>query len=416
MGLDGFAINIGDPTGDWVATNLQNLFTYAASSYSGKFCLFISMDFYALKNAGKKISDYSTHFNNYLGNDAWCKDAGSGKPMVSTFSDGGLLNTDFTSWQSTLPKSIYFIPDFDGTQGYYSAADGWWSYWGDVVDGLFSWESAWPEIGSTTPQGDVSQDVTVMKGATSHSKGYMIAVSALQYKDSYNTNEYRPGSLNLPNRMANVLAMSPQPEYAEIITWNDAPESHYIGDAWPEANQDAQPSLYTNSSHKGWAPLIRSFAEAFRSGGSAASMAPQLADATASYKAVGSLWYKTIFQDTTCSGTGQYQVKPAGFDMSNDSADWAVVVAAGQTGLQARFLSNGVAINTTNLVPGLNKGETPSMTAGDQEMQVLDASGTVLYATTAGRCPSHDCVDGIYNMNPQVVELVPAANARTSQC
>lgn len=35
----------------------------------------------------------------------------------------------------------------------------------------------------------------------------------------YNTNLYRPGELNLPERMKNVLEMSPAPEYAQVVTW-----------------------------------------------------------------------------------------------------------------------------------------------------------------------------------------------------
>ena len=35
----------------------------------------------------------------------------------------------------------------------------------------------------------------------------------------YNTNIYRPGELNLPKRMENILSMSPSPENVEIQTW-----------------------------------------------------------------------------------------------------------------------------------------------------------------------------------------------------
>lgn len=35
----------------------------------------------------------------------------------------------------------------------------------------------------------------------------------------YSTNLYRPGNLNMPVRMRNILSMSPQPDLVEIITW-----------------------------------------------------------------------------------------------------------------------------------------------------------------------------------------------------
>lgn len=63
-----------------------------------------------------------------------------------------------------------------------------------------------------------------------------VALSTLQYKDSvivanssvenlrliyskYSTNLYRSGNLNMPVRMRNILSMSPQPNFVEIITW-----------------------------------------------------------------------------------------------------------------------------------------------------------------------------------------------------
>ncbi len=87
---------------------------------------------------------------------------------------------------------MYFIPMFDDTSGYYDAASGvsipswlltsklmstqWWSYWGGLVDGLFSWEAAWPAVGDTdlSSVGDVSLDMPVMGASSVNKKGYMI--------------------------------------------------------------------------------------------------------------------------------------------------------------------------------------------------------------------------------------------------
>lgn len=64
-------------------------------------------------------------------------------------------------------------------------------YWGDVVDGIFSWESAWPErmgVGGLFP-GDVSVDLLPLKGAHAHNAPYMMGLSPMQYKDSVSRNE-----------------------------------------------------------------------------------------------------------------------------------------------------------------------------------------------------------------------------------
>ena len=62
--------------------------------------------------------------------------------MISTYSSGGLSNTNWTGksvlgpskdrnlmtrsadWKNTLASVMYFIPDFDETDGYYGAASG----------------------------------------------------------------------------------------------------------------------------------------------------------------------------------------------------------------------------------------------------------------------------------------------------
>ena len=116
------------------------------------------------------------------------------------------------------------MPDFDETAGYWTGDDAWYYYWGDVVDGLLSWESAWPSRnggpGGSYP-GDIAPDVPVMNGATANSKAYMMPVSSLQFKDSYGTNIYRPGDLALPQRLYNILdnVQGIDPTLLQIISW-----------------------------------------------------------------------------------------------------------------------------------------------------------------------------------------------------
>ena len=89
---------------------------------------------------------------------------------------------------------MYFVPMFDDTDGYYDAASGvsfpkpwihsaleltstqWWSYWGALVDGLFSWEAAWPAVGdgSSADDGSMSPDMPVIDAASDNSKSYMV--------------------------------------------------------------------------------------------------------------------------------------------------------------------------------------------------------------------------------------------------
>ena len=102
--------------------------------------------------------------------------------------------------------------------------------------------------------GDLSLDMPVINATKAHQKGYMIGqceildaeilsvltiassefssvqrlgksfmtellAGFLTQRSQFDTNIYRAGDLNLPVRMANILGMSPQPDFVEIITW-----------------------------------------------------------------------------------------------------------------------------------------------------------------------------------------------------
>jgi hypothetical protein len=230
--------------------------------------------------------------------------------MVSTFNAQQWTRDTFNSWRGSLGFPIYFVPDFDDTEGYYQAAGGWWNYWGGVVDGLFSWESTWPKVNARN-DGDVSLDNTVKGGASARGKTYMAGLSMLQYKDSYGVNAYRRGELNLPKRMEGILSMSPLTEFVEIITWNDAPESHYNGNT-------------------------------------------------------GAMWYKTTFQGVQCP-----EGKPAGGDAGQDVLNYAVVLPEGTTDSIQLYSGGGNSpVDTIQGRPGLNYGQSSVLNSGSQWMVV----------------------------------------------
>ncbi|OJD39955.1 glucan endo-alpha-glucosidase agn1 [Diplodia corticola] len=412
-GLDGFALNIGDPRASYVTDTISYMFDYTASNHPD-FHLLFSLDLAAATGAGASLSDYNALLTQYTAHAAYARGpAPDAYPFVSTYSDGGLTNETWDEWRGSASAfaagaggGVYFVPDFDGTQGYYDGADGWWAYWGGVVDGLFSWEAAWPEragVGGAFP-GDTGPDEVVAAAAEARGKSYMVALSPLQYKNAYQTNLYRPGELNLPERMKNVLEMSTAPEYAEVITWNDGPESHYIGNLWPEQNTDSDPARYATAAlapHTGWQPLIGSFAAAFRANASSAAALRPFGNETVT----GALWYKTILQSTTCprEGEGGVYAKPDGWDKGEDVLSWAVIVGDDADGWSANLISDGEQIASVGLVAGLNYGKAEGLKAGFQRLEVVDGDGNAVRVAAGGRCVSTGCPDCIYNMNPQVV-------------
>lgn len=117
--------------------------------------------------------------------------------------------------------------------------------------------------------------------------------------------------------------------------------------------------------------------------------------------AVGTLWYKTILQDASCSGATQ----PNGWSTGTDSLTWAVVLPSGSSGMKVRLTSNGAVISTVSVNAGLNYGSPTGVQAGAQMLQLLNSAGTVVMTATGGECVSSGCPAGMYNMNYQVLGL-----------
>ena len=166
LGFDALAMNLGAPTADWAISTVEQLFQYAQGTNLG---LFFSMDL----GQDSSLDDFTSIVNQYLGNGAYYKGP-TGQPFLSTYSSGGHSPSDFTSFLSGLSSDVYFVPDLDDSSGYYTDAPDWFTTWDDVVDGVYSWETAWP-LGSSTPANtSTTQDVYVQTSATSADKTYMI--------------------------------------------------------------------------------------------------------------------------------------------------------------------------------------------------------------------------------------------------
>ncbi|KAF2137040.1 glycoside hydrolase family 71 protein [Aplosporella prunicola CBS 121167] len=410
VGFDAFALNTGCVSETWVDKSLGFMFNNAAANGMK---VYLNMDLYASGDAcynGATCcgvgNDYYDLWNKYKSSDGWYKI--DGKNVVGTYSAARWSAVEFTALKKKW-GDFYFFPDLDGTEGYYEAAEPWWDHWGTVIDGIASWESSWPKYGNFggAYPGDVGIDTPQANAAAAHSKEYMIPISPLQYKDAYKTNLYRLGDMNLPVRMENILAMSPRPNYVQFQTWNDGPESHYIGNIWNEQNSDAQPWRYMNPdrySHKGWQPLVESFNRAFKTAGStAASMTPP-----GSKLVVGSMWYQSFPRKTECTGPwGQYSEKPTNLDAGVEGVYFAVVMKAGlPSGYTLKVYSGSTTTPAVySLKAGLNYGSAEVLNKGAQFLEILDPSGKRVASGSGGMCVAASCPRGIYSRNYHVVSV-----------
>ncbi|KAL1618872.1 hypothetical protein SLS54_006987 [Diplodia seriata] len=403
MGLDGFALNIIDPSTQYTRDVFDNMFDYARDNHPD-FKLFISMDLWSQNDT----LNFDGFFVDFLGHEAYYKGP-NGYPFVSTYGNGGFSKEKWQNWRNRWSDKIYFVPDFAGMIGEGNQTASWWHKWDGVIDGLFDWESAWPERGLSTTSSHAADDVQ-MASTASQNKTYMIGMSMLQYKNSYGANIYRAGEENLSWRIHNILNMTTTPQFAQLLTWNDGPESHYLGTIWPEMNNDTDPTRYATQAaapHNAIQPVLASFIAAFKAGLGAGDMQPAQADKDKSF--VGALWYKPVLARTACANEDSGELhdgKPDGYEVAADVAAWAVVAAADAAdGHVVRGYSGGKKIGEVDLAPGFNFGNFTALQEGEQCMEVRDAKGELVAVARGGGQVSADCPDGIFNLNPQVVGL-----------
>lgn len=213
MGIDGFACNVGSDT--WQPNRL-GLMYQAAQSYPG-FVIFVSLDMSVLASVqfpylNQFITPYTSHSNQYnIG----------GKQFVSTFAGETYTNgysdpqTAWLAFKNQLAAqgvNIYFLPSFTGAG---ATCLGW-----SALDGAFSWNAF-------TKSTD--EDAYYLSVRNSYpTKTYMAGIGPLFYSH-FNYKNWVYGNDDLyTTRWDNIIAE--QPDFVEIISWNDYGESHYIGD------------------------------------------------------------------------------------------------------------------------------------------------------------------------------------------
>ena len=85
------------------------------------------MDTWASKSGGNTLSAFKDILGVFKGHDAYYKGP-NGFSFVSTFSDGGFENWQWDDfWDKEFAGEVYFLPNFDGTQGYWTGDPGWYA-------------------------------------------------------------------------------------------------------------------------------------------------------------------------------------------------------------------------------------------------------------------------------------------------
>ncbi|KAL4883378.1 glycoside hydrolase [Aspergillus karnatakaensis] len=230
--IDAFVLNLGFEWLNHTSTNpspypVQLTDAFAAAEQLD-FHLLFSFDFSATNSRGTwsndAIVDLITEFTPrqaYFRHD--------GRPVVSTF-EGFLVANSWTGIKQEIKAhggadvgEILLIPDWTSV-GATRAAES------EVTDGLMCW-NAWPD--GTHPMNTTEDELYI--DLLGDDKLYIMPVSPWFYTNlaQFEKNWVWRGGDLWYERWQQVLEVNP--DFVEIITWNDYGESHYIGPLHEEA-------------------------------------------------------------------------------------------------------------------------------------------------------------------------------------
>ncbi|KAI1355417.1 glycoside hydrolase family 71 protein [Xylaria sp. FL0043] len=390
-GFDAFALNVGAPSADWLISAVTQLFNYADTR--GNFKLFFSFDFYQDGN----INDHVSLYAQFAGRSSYLHYGDANLPFVSSYSGGNIGVDAWRNFKTT--NNVYLVPNPEADGNYYSQPATFFQNWGDAIDGVFSWETNWPDV-ADTPGNNVSsaKDEAVKTAADAAGKTYIMGLSTLQYKHCCGDSWYRPGETTLLERMNQILKLSP--EFTEVITWNDAGESHYVGPSWPETvtPEILQYGDTDENPHTAWQPLITSFITAFKNGASdTSSLVPANGASFA-----GAMWYRGVLK--SCLNNGG-DGTPRGSGAAQDTVVYAVILPANSQGYQVRVTSGGQVLATQSVSSGLSYNSIQGLQTGAQLLELLDGSGNVVAKANSKVDVSDQPTNGFCNFNYYVAGL-----------
>jgi glucan endo-1,3-alpha-glucosidase len=394
MGLDAFALNVQQPNASWSAASIEFLFEAAAQT---GFRLFFSMDMAVIPAPATFVplfKQYQAHSAYYRYN---------GRPFLSTFKGAAIPNAAW-QWQMRDAFSVsginpFFVPDFDDwggstyTEGFFAAYP--------VVDGVMAWETAWPTGTDISEVSDIIDQANI-EAAHAVGKVYMMPLSSFQSKHlDQAQNWFRRGGLGLPLRMQQVMAL--QPDFLEIISWNDAGEGHYIGHIWPEAIGGTHAvDLIDGFDHSAWQHVLAPFVVALKNGTADPSELVPFGDFA------GSFWYRPLLARAECTADRFGLPKPSGWQTAVDAINMAVLLPLESAGVSIRVWSGGSVLAEFPGVPGMNMHQVHGIRTGRQKVELVGPNGIAIGAGIGG-VDVTDTIAGIRNIcnfNFQVVHIV----------
>ncbi|KAL5332312.1 glycosyl hydrolase family 71-domain-containing protein [Aspergillus crustosus] len=253
--IDAFVLNLGFGI-PYTARALTHAFSAAASL---DFKLLFSFD-YAGSNSTHEIwpkQDVIDLLEKYTTHNAYFQH--NGEPLVSTFEGFGAAKTWAEIKRHPDLAEFVFIPNWTSVGPTEAAKPA-------VVDGLMCW-NAWPDGARDMNTTDDEAYMSLLK-----EKPYIMAVSPWFFTNLQHFNKswvWRGDDLWY-DRWQQILLLDP--EFVEILTWNDYGESHYIGPVHEEAETALRaagaPYDYVDGRpHDAWRLLLPYLIEQYKADG-----------------------------------------------------------------------------------------------------------------------------------------------------
>jgi glucan endo-1,3-alpha-glucosidase len=226
MGLDGFALNAGS----WDANyrgSAARMFQAAAELKSG-FRLFFSADMCCDLTAGDIVDMVRTYGRhpNYLARD--------NRPVLSPYASD---REPLRFWRGKILAplraagfDVFFVPASYPVTASGLPADEV-AHWRSIADGIFFFEPAVTPFGAAS---SVATNEAYARAAAAHGKLFMAGCYPFYWGSEQPTAgrryyEYR-GGLGTETQWQSIITVQ-DPEWVEIVTWNDFAESYLIAPA-----------------------------------------------------------------------------------------------------------------------------------------------------------------------------------------
>lgn len=192
--------------------------------------------------------------------------------------------------------------------------------------------------------------------------------------------------------MPQILSL--QPDFLQIQTWNDAGESHYIGNVWPNTIMHDGVRKYNDGyDHSGWQILLKSLIVAYKN-------ESDILLPTNDRNAEGAFWYRTIFTQSSCDADPLG--KPSNWETAEDVINVAVVLSPEAKEATINVYSGGSTVFSKKGKLGLNAFSAP-MKVGTQKVEVVDKKGNVILGATGTKLVVAD--SDFHNYNYVVTPL-----------